>query len=233
MKKVATLVLAVLLVFALAGCSDSEKEAYVLYTQAVDHLVSAGSFAADTGAAVIFDRDGRDTRVSMSGVVKGAARGAGDMDVSAALSVKRGHATIGVNGCYTDGWSYVSMMGTRMKAKTDVAGAFPESAVKDAAVEAVAGGNIITFTLDGAALDGIMGTRLAGGADIHCGDADVEAFIGGDGALKTVAATIPFTMVVDGETVAGSAAVTLEVTQMGGVAVDLPADLDSYREITA
>lgn len=100
---------------------------------------------------------------------------------------------------------------------------------------------MVTFTLDGAALDGMLGTRLPGlrslgladGADIHCGDADVEAFIGGDSALKTVAASIPFTLVANGERVEGSASVTMEVTQMGGVGVDLPDDLDSYREITA
>ena len=240
MKKVTALVLAALLVFALAACSGSEQEAYALYTEAAGRLVSAESFAADTDLAVIFSHDGQDTRVSLSGVVKGAARDVDDVDVSAALSVKRGRATIGVNGYFTDGWSYVSMMGTRMKVKTGVAGALPESAVKDAAVETVAGGSIVTFTLDGAALDGIMGTRLPGmrsigladGADIHYSDAAVEAFIGEDGALKTVAANVPFTLVVDGEAVQGSAAVTLEVTQMGGITVALPDDLDSYREIT-
>jgi hypothetical protein len=114
---------------------------------------------------------------------------------------------------------------------------FPESAIKNKVSKNVITGTVVTFTIDGSALEYIVESyceiAYPGNEDIEFKDANIVAIIAKDGTLisENVKMTLSITVDSDQE-VELDAVWKMDIkVKFGAVEIEFPNDLDSYEEV--
>lgn len=100
-------------------------------------------------------------------------------------------------------------------------------------------GKVVTMTLDGTKMTdmvtnmtGNLTASLGEGGEISIGDIPYTVHIDADGNITSIEMDMTFDMTIQGSAMNMSMNLVMDVTSIGGVTVELPADLADYPELT-
>ena len=249
-RKVTSVLLILIMVVAFSACGGSDSESALdLYNNAGKKLSEADSYSATMNMDMAMDVAGQSMNVDTKGNIKQVGSG-DDMELETDMTTDAMGISSETKAYYKDGYYFMEVEGQKMKVKMDAAEALsqmnsstveiPEDAVKDSSVTDKDGGKEVSLTLDGQKLMdeasdmlGSMSGYDSGANDMKVGDFDVTAFIDGDGNLKSTTMKFNITMTIQGQETSVDATMEMTIDQVGGVTIDFPSDLDSYKETAA
>lgn len=259
MKKLTAIATALTLCLALAGCGGNnggtaganDQSAYEVYTAAAEAMESITALEAKTVMDIHMEAEGEALDMAMTGVIKEIMHSDTDIELSMVMTTEAMGQEMDVTAYYKDGKYYMETMGqafvmelpieTAMEQANVESFQFDETAVKDQKVTKEADGTVLSFTLDGAALNdliseqlGDMMSQLGSDTSYDYGDVTFSALVDDEGALRTTDMAFSFEMTIAGTTVPVEAVMTMEYVAFNDdVTIEAPADTDSYMEIDA
>ena len=125
------------------------------------------------------------------------------------------------------------------QANTSALDGIEEEMVKESSVAEEDGGKVVTMTLDGTKMTdmvmdmaGDITASLGEGGEMTIGDIPYTVHIDADGNVKSIEMDMNFDMTVQGTAMSMGMKLVMDVTAVGGVTVELPADLADYPEVT-
>lgn len=226
-----------------------EQTAFELYNAANKLLNESDSYSASMDTKMSMDVSGQKMDITMTAETKQET-----VDDSQQFEMDIVTNSMGqemkMKAFYKDGYYYMDSSGQKMKMKMDLADAIKqmgntsfeikEDAVKTQSVTDGSEGNQLTMTLDGQKIID-QASGLLGGLDqytamadeMKMGDMTLTAVVGEDGNIKSTDMDFSITMTIQGQEAAMDAKVTMDVTKIGGIKIEFPKDLDSYKETEA
>lgn len=163
-----------------------------------------------------------------------------------------GAGVIDMEMYYADGYIYynipaaatkykmaMTMEEAMQEANTSALDGIEEEMVKESSVADEGDGKVVTMTLDGTKMTdlvmdmaGDLTASLGDGGEMNIGDIPYTVHIDADGNMTSIEMDMTFDMTVQGTAMNMSMNMVMDVTAVGGVTVELPADLADYPEAT-
>lgn len=193
--------------------------------------------------------------MNMSGDVKQQKVGENNFNLAYNMNTDMsalGAGVVDMEMYYTDGYMYYNVPAANQKYKVPMAmeeaikqansGALDgiqEDMIKTSAVADEGEGKVITMTLDGTKMTdmvmdmaGDVAASLGEGGNITIGDIEYVAHLDNEGNMTSLTMPMEMTISAQGQEMKMTMNMTMDVTAVGGVTVDLPADLADYPETT-
>ena len=248
MKKFLFVLTAVVMIFSIAACGESDASVYELYKKAADATNAADSFEADASLKMLIKSGGQTVDQSIDMAMKLVKNGE-SMDMQMSMSGAM-FANQSVEMFIKDNNVYMQMQGMKLKLSgseqymslgtTAQPVQFPESAIKEKQIEDVSEGKKINLVIDGKVLSETLfeqvGSTIEGSGltenDINVGDVKIEAVIGNDDLMKSIKMSFEMSMSLLGQNASIEYEISLDYKQIGNVTIEFPTDLDTYTEMT-
>lgn len=262
MKKLLALMLSLLMVCGLAACGEEQSKLtpYEIVKQASEKLDNADGVAYDMIMAMKMS-DSTDAENSLqmnfSGDVKMQKIAENDYNIGYNMTtdlsaIDAAAGSIDMSMFYTDGYMYYDMsdLGVKYKIAMDMQDAMEtvnsssfseieQDMVKEQSIAADGDGQVVSLLLDGTKMtdmvmsmaDEITGV-LGDGNNITLGDIPYTVYLDDAGNITNVEMNMSMSITADGVTMDMTIDLTMNVVEVGGVVVDLPADLADYPEMS-
>ena len=163
-----------------------------------------------------------------------------------------GAGTVDMEMYYADGYMYYNIPAAEAKykiamdmqealeeANSSALDGIEEEMVKESSMADEGDGKVVTMTLDGTKMTdmvtnmtGNLTASLGEGGEISIGDIPYTVHIDADGNITSIEMDMTFDMTIQGSAMNMSMNLVMDVTSIGGVTVELPADLADYPELT-
>jgi hypothetical protein len=254
--RTAALLVALLMAVSLWGCSlpgsavDAKKiaEHFKLFKTAMDALQGADAIAFNSDIAVNLTSgsDLFDFKTNVQAKITDATK-----PVFGAEFLVRAQVfgtDVDSKTWVKDGFSYTETSEQKIKTpitegemkeqKSNVFLDFTESVIKTSTADEVAGGTRLTFTIDGKAATkyllgnlAMLATFLGKAMKADIQEAEVSVLISPDGSMKDFDVKFDFSIDLLGNPTSLHFVALVKDIQLGGIAIEYPADLDSYTEL--
>ena len=228
------------------GKSESGKSAYQLYNEASQKMKDAQSYAMNLDMKVDMDMGGHKMSLVTTGNLKQVSVSADNPEMEMDFNIViPGQPNQSMKAYYKDGYYYVDMAGKKTKMAMPLEDVLKQA---NAAVldldqsmikEQKVNGKELSFTLDKAAMDKLVGDSVAGilkqlstQVGMTFSDVNVTATLDDQNQLSTINTKFSADVTAQGQTSKINYDMAMKVLQIGNVTIDLPKDLDSYTEAT-
>ncbi len=257
MKKWILLLSVVAMTLGVTACNggkSAEKElpttAYGLYTYASEAMKKVDSVAMNTNGTIDMTYAGQNMKMEMNGSISEIIKSPTDIDMMLDMKNSVNGQAMPMKAYYKGGVYYIEVSGQKMKMDMPIDKVleqantgtldFPETAVTNQTLTDGKDGKELAFTLDGAALNDVMEKQLGSlkqllgdKADMHIGTIDLKAIVDKDGMLKSTHMIFPVSMDLSGQKMEMNCDLTTDITQIGGIKIEFPTDLDTYTATPA
>jgi hypothetical protein len=230
------------------GGGDTPQSAYALYMQASQALESAESFLVEMSTEMQMSFLGDYMDMTMSGTLAVVIISETDIQMKMDMMTNSMGMDMPMLIYFKDGYQYTDVMGQKMKmsmpmeeilAQANVSPLeFTESAILNEVVTPTGNGYEVSFTLDGDTLSDIVMQQMAGledlfGADMDMtfGDIDMVVLIENN-EIKHMVMKFSVEAEYEGDKMMIHTDTIMTYTQIGGVTIDFPDDLDMYEEMS-
>ncbi len=257
MKKLLAIILAALMCASLAACGEgatpqsdaTNAEAYGIMQAAQQLMETAGSYSMDMDMVMNMEVAGQKVDVTVDGDMNMVTSSPTEIEFLMNMKTAAAGQEMTVVIYFKDGFAYMDTSGQKMKIAMDLETAmksasqyqvkFDESAIKTSSIKETADGKELNFEISGDALQSMLGDSISSIQSMAGGDAQITSdkltykmLVDKDGAPKSITVYADMSFSMAGETVKATIDMELEVTAIGGVAIEAPADLGSYVETT-
>ena len=259
-RKVFPLLLVLIMALSITACGgdssdkgnkeqSGEQTALELYNAANKQLEGSDSYSAAMDTKMSMDVAGQKMDVTMVADMKQQ-----NMGDNPKLEMDMATTSMGqemeMKAYYKDGYYYMDSNGQKIKMKMDVADVMKQmgsasleigkDAVKEQSVTDGQDGKELNMTLDGQKIMDQASGLMAGldqysamADEMKMGDMSLNAVVGEDGNLKSTDIDFSITMTIQKQETTMDAKVTMDIEKIGGIKVEFPDDLDSYKETEA
>lgn len=261
MKKFMALLMSMLLVLGLAACggeTQSDVTPYDVVKQASEKLNNADGVAYSmTMGMSMSDPSDEENSIAMdiNGDIKMQKIAENDYYIDYHMVTDMSDITdedgsIAMDAYYADGYMYYDMsdLGIQYKVAMDMQEAMDtinsssltdleRDMVKEQSIAADGDGQIVTLLLDGSKMTDLVqsmsGELVALGEDdkMVIQDMPYTVYLDCDGNITSIETDMSFSMAAEGMEMNMAMDIYMTVEQIGGVVVDLPADLAEYEEL--
>ena len=220
--------------------ADDGPTAYELFILANDALLNAGSFLMTMDTYMTMTVLDETIETLMTGTIAQVIRSETDIDMRMEMTAfEDGQGFTSVT-YFRDGIMYVNMLDEwiameipieELMQQTGII-TFPEDAIVSQQVVGTDYGTGLNFTISGEAMADVMNAGLAafgellGGLEMDLGDVIVRSIIDADGIMRIMEMYMDMVLEIEGMTIELSTTISSEITQVGGIEINFPAELD-------
>lgn len=247
MKKILLMILAVTAALSFQGCGK-EASAFEVYMQASEAMKKVDSISMNTNTKMSISVNEEKMDMTMSGTISEVIKSETEIDMELDMQTNVRGQNMPMKAYYKDGMYYVDAEGSKMKMEMPLDKMlaqtnsnlieFPESSITNQSLKDVDGNKELTFTLDGSALKDVLDKQLSSlknitGSleDFNIGSINLKAVVDKDGNMKSCQLVFPLEMSANGQNMKMDCDIEMEIIQVGGVTINFPEDLDTYKEV--
>ena len=233
---------------AMLPSPDAGESLYEKFNAANEALMEAGSFRMVSESVMVMDvaygEEVMTVEIASAMIIDQVIRSETDIDMRMEMISEAEGETITSVSYFRDGVLYMELLGEWSRMEIPIAEmieqvgvvTFPEEAITSEVMEETEDGYVLGFTIDSEAMTELMATMLGAlgamgfeaeiGLDIEISDIEMVAFLDADGALTSMVMVMGMSVEAEGVAISLVMEMVSEITQVGDVEVEFPAELD-------